>query len=938
MYQAVFYDHAERLYHLKDDQKGWHSFEYWPTYYVAHPDGELETLDGTRVAPVKKMQDWKDPKYYEKDVDKITRLLVDLYYKTDDVPSYHNVVYLDIECEIAGALTPENIKAAPTKVTSISLYDNNTKKYICFILDKEKKLKSSIVEENKEICSYTHEEDLLMAFLNEWETLDPTIISGWNCIPINESVWLKDRITSIKKIDVNSSLNKYGKVVRKSSVSKKEEYEILLHNGKIIKCSKDHVFPFWYKKSYEYKNPNTLLKNNNEDSLENMMNLKDMDLYLRLEKNINNNDDLNYEKLCNELNIECPSYLENKTIENEDLQLLGMLFTDGSISKNESRCYICNSDFDLIKKYIPIVNKYRQSILTENNVVQHVNCLSPKPNFICNFTKTEKLNILLNFIWNNKKQLNKELISLLSHSQFKSLFSGMMDGDGCVSKKTVGYCNFEEGNIDVIYELLLWNGITSYIQNKNNINIPLNNRLNFDFLNSLSLYSHKRKNKINNIIYKKKKNTISNNIRGFQYDNFDLIKIKSIKSTGQHVDMMDIETSTHYFITNGIKTHNCAYFDIPYLYSRIKNLLGEDQAVRLSPIRKIKFQEYDTEQPIVIGGINHLDYMLLFKKYVAKQESSYKLGDIGKKYVNLGKIEYQGSLDKLFQEDIDKFIEYNIRDVEIIVALEDKLKFIDLTITICHLCHVGYEQIYYSTMLNEGAILTYLKRKNIISPNKPTTYNPALKEVHEEYAGGFLLEPKPGLYKWLIDDDYSSLYPSIIRSLNLGIETYVGRIVDRVDKEDCWWGLEDLKSKDPDMLLLLENKKNKTTKIKVSKLIEIIETENLTISASGALFQTNKKSVVCEILEDWFNKRKIYKKKMKEAYLGGDKEKGNFYNSRQHSFKILLNSVYGCYAINGWRYTDGRKILSSAITLTGQRMIKETIKEANRLMEELLEK
>jgi DNA polymerase elongation subunit (family B) len=241
-------------------------------------------------------------------------------------------------------------------------------------------------------------------------------------------------------------------------------------------------------------------------------------------------------------------------------------------------------------------------------------------------------------------------------------------------------------------------------------------------------------------------------------------------------------------------------------------------------------------------------------------------------------------------------------------------------------------------MLNEGAILTYLKRKNIISPNKPTTYNPALKEIHEEYAGGFLLEPKPGLYRWLIDDDYSSLYPSIIRSLNLGIETYVGRIVDRVDKEDCWWGLEDLKSKDPDMLLLLENKKNKTTKIKVSKLIEIIETENLTISASGALFQTNKKSVVCEILEDWFNKRKIYKKKMKEAYLGGDKEKGNFYNSRQHSFKILLNSVYGCYAINGWRYTDGRKILSSAITLTGQRMIKETIKEANRLMGELLEK
>ena len=113
--------------------------------------------------------------------------------------------------------------------------------------------------------------------------------------------------------------------------------------------------------------------------------------------------------------------------------------------------------------------------------------------------------------------------------------------------------------------------------------------------------------------------------------------------------------------------------------------LGKEQAERLSPLRKLNFTEWDTAQPIELGGINHLDYMLLFKKYIIKQEPSYKLNDIGEKYVKMNKIEYEGSLDKLFQTDINKFIQYNLRDVEIIIELEKKLKFIDLTVAICHL-------------------------------------------------------------------------------------------------------------------------------------------------------------------------------------------------------------------------------------------------------------
>jgi DNA polymerase elongation subunit (family B) len=560
MYQSIYYDRNTYEYHLRDDVKGWKTFKYQPTLYQPDPDGEFETLDGQSVSPVKKMDNWKDPKYFEKDVDKETRVLVDFYYESDETPSYHNLVYLDIECEIAGALTPENIKDPKGKITSVALYDNNSKKYYCLILD-EQQLMSEAKSDSKEVIPYKTEKELLNGFLDLWINLDPTIISGWN-------------------------------------------------------------------------------------------------------------------------------------------------------------------------------------------------------------------------------------------SEF---------------------------------------------------------------------------------------------------------------------------------------------FDMPYLYHRINKVVGNDMGSYLSPIQKVNIRSMTTkdgfEDFLDIGGVNHLDYMNLFKKFITKQEPSYALGNIGQKYVKLGKIEYHGSLDRLFAEDVDKFIEYNIRDVEIIVELEKALKFIDLTVTIAHLCHTKYDTIYYSTILNDGAILTYLKRKGIVSPNKPTTYNPALKTLQEEYAGGYLKDPVPGLYEWVIDLDFTSLYPSIIRSLNMGIETLVGRVVNR-DKFDNQWSLKELKSMDPNKVVTIEKVKKdrrlSEAQISVGELIKIIEQNDFIISAPGVIFRKDKLSVVCEILSDWFDKRQEYKKLMKKAYkVDNDPVMGEFYNKRQHAYKIKLNDVYGVFAINGWRYTDGHKFISKAITLTGQRLLQESITNMN---------
>jgi DNA polymerase elongation subunit (family B) len=236
-------------------------------------------------------------------------------------------------------------------------------------------------------------------------------------------------------------------------------------------------------------------------------------------------------------------------------------------------------------------------------------------------------------------------------------------------------------------------------------------------------------------------------------------------------------------------------------------------------------------------------------------------------------------------------------------------------------------------MLNEGAILTYLKRKGIVSPNKPTTYNPSLRTVEEEYAGGYLKDPVPGLYEWIIDLDFTSLYPSIIRSLNMGIETLVGRVVNR-GKFDNQWSLKELKSMNPETVVYIEkvkkDRKLSRTEVTVKNLIEIIETNDLIISAPGVLFRKDKSSVVCEILSDWFAKRQEYKKLMKKAYKeDNDPVMGSFYDRRQHAYKIKLNDVYGVFAINGWRYTDGNKFISKAITLTGQRLTQESIKFVN---------
>jgi DNA polymerase elongation subunit (family B) len=384
--------------------------------------------------------------------------------------------------------------------------------------------------------------------------------------------------------------------------------------------------------------------------------------------------------------------------------------------------------------------------------------------------------------------------------------------------------------------------------------------------------------------------------------------------------------------------YNSDYFDIPYIYYRIKNRLGERTAKRLSPIRIVEERDkrWYPDQPIRIAGVTSLDYMRLHKKYSFQQEPSMKLDSLGEKYVNQGKIEYDGSLDRLFAEDKQKFIDYNFVDVLILKKLDEKFKYLDLTKNISHKGKCVYEEVYQSSRTQDGAISAYLLGEEIIPPNKDT--NPIIKEDIDgnklSYAGGYLFCPKTGIYNYMFDEDLTSLYPSIIMSLNIGRETLIGRLVTTNDRDNRL-ALNDLKKMDPKDEFEVENLKRKKITMSVGEILALISQNNLAITANGVMFRTDKPSTLSVVLSKWFDERVEYKKAMKKAFKAGNKEEGELNHLRQYTMKILLNSLYGATALPTFRY--GSVLLSEGITLTGQRIIQDSGTFINKTAEETLE-
>ncbi len=354
---------------------------------------------------------------------------------------------------------------------------------------------------------------------------------------------------------------------------------------------------------------------------------------------------------------------------------------------------------------------------------------------------------------------------------------------------------------------------------------------------------------------------------------------------------------------------NTEFFDIPYICNRIKNLCGEDELKRLSPWRSVHsrdiYQMGRKHQVYEIQGVAHLDYFDLYRKFTYTAQESYRLDHIA--FVELGERK-DGNPYETFKDwytkDFQSFIEYNIMDVEIVDKLEDKMKLIELCLTMAYDAKVNYMDVLGSTKYWDILIYNYLYNKKIAIPQKIPKTKP------EKFEGAYVKDPQVGMHKWVMSFDLNSLYPHLIMQYNISTETLVSQ--DKIPKMTV------------DKLL---DKKFDTTQLN----------KHHTITPNGALFRTDKRGFLPELMQSMYDDRVKYKKLLLKAKQDYENTKDSKllkdiskYNNIQMAKKISLNSAYGALGNVWFRYYD--LLVAEAITTSGQLSIRWIERSVNQYL------
>ena len=359
---------------------------------------------------------------------------------------------------------------------------------------------------------------------------------------------------------------------------------------------------------------------------------------------------------------------------------------------------------------------------------------------------------------------------------------------------------------------------------------------------------------------------------------------------------------------------NIEFFDVSYLYNRACQILGQNIANLLSPIQQVYWSDFHNRYKI--AGVSILDYLALYKKYTFSQRPSYRLDAIGEYEIGEKKVEYEGTLNDLYENDLEKFVQYNLQDVKLVKKLDDKLDFIEIARGLAHLGHIPYEDVFMSSRYLEGAILVYLRKNNIVAPNRQKKEE---NTKYEKFTGAYVQEPQSGKHNWVYDLDITSMYPSCIMSLNISPETKLGKIEG--------WNPEEFLKKDNKKTYSLTNKGNLITRYTETELKRMFENESIGIATNGVMYRTDKDGLLPALLKKWFDERVEYRKLSKKFHEEGDKEKSDYFDRRQHLQKIVLNSLYGVLGLPAFRFYDIDN--AEAVTYTGQTLIKFTKKAVN---------
>jgi len=358
---------------------------------------------------------------------------------------------------------------------------------------------------------------------------------------------------------------------------------------------------------------------------------------------------------------------------------------------------------------------------------------------------------------------------------------------------------------------------------------------------------------------------------------------------------------------------NSTFFDTPYLLKRIQRELGTPYAAKMSPwglISERKVTLFGNEQiAFDLQGISQLDYLDLYKKFTYQKQESYRLDYIAEKELGDKKKENPGDTFKEFYTDHwQKFVEYNIHDVELVDRLEDKMRLIELCLTMGYNAKINFEEVFGQVRMWDAIIYNHLRKKKIVIPMKSGA------SKHEQFEGAYVKDPIIGLHKWVASFDLASLYPHLIMQYNISPETLTSeRISCTVDK--------------------LLNKEIDTSYIK---------SEGLTFTANGWCYRKDVMGFLPELMEKMYTDRSKFKRQMLkvEQEYQDDTSKNHLkkeisrLTNLQMAMKIALNSAYGALGSPYCRYFDIR--LAEGVTTSGQLSIRWMANKLNALLNKTL--
>jgi DNA polymerase elongation subunit (family B) len=406
---------------------------------------------------------------------------------------------------------------------------------------------------------------------------------------------------------------------------------------------------------------------------------------------------------------------------------------------------------------------------------------------------------------------------------------------------------------------------------------------------------------------------------------------------------------------------NSEGYDIPYMVNRVTRVMSKDDTRKFCLMGQLpKPRTYERfgkeEQTYDLVGRIHLDYLQLYKKYNYESRHSYKLDAIGEMEVGENKTQYEGTLDQLYNKDFKKFIEYNRQDTMLLVKIHNKLKFLELANQLAHENTVLLPTVMGSVAMVEMAIFNEAHERGLVVPDKKRKIENA--EETTTAAGAFVATPKRGMHEYVGAVDINSLYPSVIRALNMAGETIIGQVRQTLtDKymDDKGKQLASVKKRfkegDEDVtgailwenlfsvleytaimnqergtILTLDYEDGRSVEMSAAEIWKMIFDSNRPwmLSANATIFTYEKEGVVPGLLTRWYSERKEMQAKAKAAY-GTDQYE--YFDKRQLVRKILLNSAYGALLNEHCRFYDKR--IGQSVTLSGRQIVKHMMSSIN---------